>query len=170
MQTTLTNLSKQRWPWLLLAASALTLELCALFFQHVMKLEPCVMCVYERVAMLGILFSGLLGATAPQNTIVRSSGFLIWIISAVKGLLLALQHTDFQMNPSPFATCDFFPDFPTWAPLHEWFPWLFNPTGDCSEIVWQFFGYSMPQWLIVCFTIYCIIFIVVILGTFFTKK
>lgn len=161
MLATLKNLSKQRWSWLLLAASALSLELCALYFQHVMLLEPCVMCVYERLSMLGILLAGLLGAIAPGFILLRLSAFLLWAVSAVWGLLLAIQHTDYQLNPSPFATCDFFPNFPTWAPLHEWFPWLFNPTGDCSKIVWQFFGYSMPQWLIVSFSVYILLFIIV---------
>ena len=161
MLATLKMLSRQRWSWLLLAASALSLELCALYFQHVMALEPCVMCVYERLTMLGILLAGLIGAIAPHNIVIRLSAFLLWGISAVWGLLLAIQHTDYQINPSPFATCDFFPNFPSWAPLHEWLPWLFNPTGDCADIVWQFLGYSMPQWLIVSFSVYILLFTVV---------
>jgi disulfide bond formation protein DsbB len=157
----LKNLPKQRWPWLLLATSALFLELCALYFQHIMKLEPCVMCIYERLPVIGIFLAGLVGACAPRKLSIRLIGFSGWIVSAVWGLLLAIEHTDYQLNPSPFNTCDFFPNFPSWAPLHQWVPWLFNPTGDCSEIVWQFLGYSMPQWLIVSFAIYILIFIVI---------
>jgi len=168
--STLKNLSSQRWPWLLLAFSALALELCALYFQHVMKLEPCVMCVYERITMLGVLLAGLIGASCPQYLLVRLIAFAVWGISAVWGLLLALEHTDYQMNPSPFATCDFFPNFPSWAPLHEWLPWLFNPTGDCADIVWQFFGYSMPQWLIVSFAIYTILFVVIVITAMLPKQ
>ncbi|GLS91013.1 disulfide bond formation protein B [Psychromonas marina] len=170
MLSTLKNLSTQRWPWLLLAFSALALELCALYFQHVMKLEPCVMCVYERITMLGVLLAGLIGASCPQYLLVRLIAFAVWGISAVWGLLLALEHTDYQMNPSPFATCDFFPNFPSWAPLHEWLPWLFNPTGDCADIVWQFFGYSMPQWLIVSFAIYTVLFVVIAITAMLPKQ
>lgn len=166
----LKNLSLQRWPWLLLAASALTMELCALYFQHVMKLEPCVMCVYERLTMLAIVAAGLVGASAPKNLLIRLIGFTLWAIGAIWGLLLAMEHTHFQMNPSPFATCDFYPNFPEWLPLHEMLPWLFNPTGDCSDIVWQFFGYSMPQWLIVSFTIYIIIGFVVVVSAMLPAK
>lgn len=170
MLSTLKNLSTQRWAWLLLAFSALVLELTALYFQHVMKLEPCVMCVYERITMLGVMLAGLIGASAPENKIVRLSAFAIWGVSAVWGVLLAVEHTDYQMNPSPFATCDFFPNFPSWAPLHEWLPWLFNPTGDCADIVWQFFGYSMPQWLIVSFSIYTALFVVVAVTALLPNK
>lgn len=49
---------------MLLALTAFTLELVALWFQHVMLLRPCVMCIYERCALLGIMFAGLIGAIA----------------------------------------------------------------------------------------------------------
>lgn len=170
MLSNLKNLSTQRWPWLLLAFSALALELCALYFQHILKLEPCVMCVYERVTMLGILLAGLVGASAPQYLMVRLLAFTLWAVNALWGTLLALEHTNYQMNPSPFATCDFFPNFPSWAPLHEWLPWLFNPMGDCADIVWQFFGYSMPQWLIVSFSIYTVLFVMIAMTALLPNK
>lgn len=58
----LNNISKKRLPWMLLALTAFTLELFALWFQHVMLLRPCVMCIYERCALLDIMFAGLIGA------------------------------------------------------------------------------------------------------------
>ncbi|TEW55023.1 disulfide bond formation protein DsbB [Psychromonas sp. RZ22] len=164
------HLSLQRWPWLLLAASALILELTALYFQHVMKLEPCVMCVYERITMLAIFAAGLIGASAPNNIFVRLLAFAVWAIGAIWGLLLAVEHTNYQMNPSPFATCDFYPNFPEWLPLHELVPWLFNPTGDCSDIVWTFLGYSMPQWLIVSFAIYTLLFLIIAVTAMLPSK
>lgn len=166
----LKNLSLQRSSWLLLAISALILELCALYFQHVMNLEPCVMCIYERITMLAIVVAGLIGAIAPKNLFVRLIAFAIWSIGAIWGLMLAIEHVHYQLYPSPFATCDFFPNFPTWLPLHEMMPWLFNPTGDCADIVWQFFDYSMPQWLIVSFTIYLGLFAVVAITAMLPKK
>jgi len=168
--STLKQLSVQRWPWILLAISALTLELTALYFQHVMKLEPCVMCIYERITMLAIVAAGLIGASAPQNILVRLIAFAVWALGAIWGMLLAIEHTDYQLNPSPFATCDFYPNFPQWLPLHEWMPWLFNPTGDCSDIVWTFLNYSMPQWLIVSFGVYTLIFLVVAITAMLPAK
>ena len=166
----LKQLSLRRSSWLLLAASAFLLELCALYFQHVMKLEPCVMCIYERITMLSIIVAGLIGAIAPENLFIRLTAFIIWGVGAVWGTMLATEHVHFQLNPSPFATCDFFPNFPSWLPLHEIFPWLFNPTGDCADIVWQFFGYSMPQWLIVTFIIYLFLFVIVAITAILPKK
>lgn len=143
--------SQRRLSWLLLLLFVIFFEACALFFQHVMMLSPCVMCIYERVAMLGIGGAALVGLVAPNNPIVRWLGLAIWGASAYKGLALSLQHVDYQFNPSPFATCDLFVTFPDWAPLNNWVPWMFEAYGDCSKVVWQFLTLSMPQWLVVIF-------------------
>ena len=51
----LAELANKRTPWVLLALTALAFEITALFFQYSMGLEPCIMCIYQRTAMLGLL-------------------------------------------------------------------------------------------------------------------
>jgi len=57
--------------WLLLAVSAFTLELCALFFQYAMDLAPCIMCVYQRVAICAIIIAGLIGFVGCRSLFAR---------------------------------------------------------------------------------------------------
>ncbi len=109
------------------------------------------MCIYERIAMLGIVGAAMIGFINPSNAVVRWLGLAAWGASAYKGLLLALEHVDYQFNPSPFKTCDLFVKFPEWAPLNEWAPWMFEAYGDCSKVVWEFLTLSMPQWLVIIF-------------------
>ncbi len=45
-------------------------ELTALWFQHVMLLKPCVLCIYERCALFGVLGAALIGAIAPKTRCV----------------------------------------------------------------------------------------------------
>ncbi len=149
--TSIKSFSMQRRAWLLLLAFIIVFEACALFFQHVMMLAPCVMCIYERVAMLGIGGAAIVGAIAPQNPVFRWLGLLGWGLSAYKGLTLAMQHVEYQFHPSPFATCDVFVTLPSWMPLNKWMPWMFEAYGDCSKVVWQFLTLSMPQWLVIIF-------------------
>ncbi|WP_371378475.1 disulfide bond formation protein DsbB [Thalassotalea aquiviva] len=145
--------------WWLLAGSAIGLELCALFFQYVLELEPCIMCIYQRVAVLGLLGAGVVGALGNKSAVLRFIAFGLWGYSAISGLLLAREHVDMQSNAnSLFYTCDLVPNFPSWLPLHEWLPAFFEATGDCGEISWSFLGYSMPQWLIVTFAVYTLLF------------
>ena len=156
--------SLQRSGWLLLFISAIGLDLTALYFQYGMGLQPCVMCIYERVAVLGIAFSGLIGFIAPRVLILRLIALGIGLWGAIKGLFIAYAHMDFQMNPAPWKSCPIVPNFPQTMPLHEWFPSVFKPTGSCSEISWQWLGLTMVQWLVVAFAIYTLVLVLVLLS------
>ena len=57
MLTYFKELSLNRTAWILLAIIALLLESTGLYFQYVMGLQPCVMCVYERLAISGLLLA-----------------------------------------------------------------------------------------------------------------
>jgi disulfide bond formation protein DsbB len=143
---------RTRIPWLLVFGSALVLEMLALYFQYGMGLDPCVLCVYQRGAVLGIAIGGLIGAIYPQQLVVRAAGYLAIAASAALGLRFALQHVA-VIGGSSFE-CGFLPDFPSWLPLHEWLPSLFQPTGMCGEIDWTFFGLAMPEVMIGVFAVY----------------
>ncbi|BAN70017.1 disulfide bond formation protein DsbB [endosymbiont of unidentified scaly snail isolate Monju] len=156
----LAELPRQRWPWLLLATTALGLELTALYFQYGMALDPCVLCVYERVAVAGILLAGLLGAVAPQVLVVRLSALLLWLLSAGWGLSLALEHVGIQWGEVDLR-CTYLADFPSWAPLDVWWPAVFQPTGLCGEVQWAFLGLSMPGWMAVIYGLYLLAWLLV---------
>jgi disulfide bond formation protein DsbB len=166
----LNQFSKGRLSWLLLLLFVVFFEACALYFQHVMMLAPCVMCIYERVAMMGVGVAAIVGLMAPNNPVFRWLGLIGWGLSSYKGLLLAQQHVDYQFNPSPFATCDLFVTFPSWAPLNQWAPWIFEAYGDCSKIVWQFLDLSMPQWLVVIFAGNLIALALIVIAQFFPAR
>lgn len=167
----LSNLTTNPKSWVVLALSALGLELCALFFQYAMNLAPCIMCVYQRVAICAIILAGLIGFLGCQFLITRVIAYSLWATGAIWGLIIALEHVEIQSNSnSLFFSCDYIPNFPTWAPLHEWIPTLFEATGDCGEISWQFLGYSMPQWMIVVYGTYVVAFALVIIGRLLHAK
>ncbi|MDO6683910.1 MULTISPECIES: disulfide bond formation protein DsbB [unclassified Agarivorans] len=165
----LNHFSQTRLAWLSLLLFMVFFEACALAFQHVMELPPCVMCIYERVAMLGIAGGAIIGLLKPNNLLVRILGFAAWGVSAAWGLQLSITHTDLQMNPSPFATCDLFVSFPGWAPLDQWLPWMFQAYGSCDVVDWIFLSLSMPQWLIIIFAANLIALVVMVMAQFFTK-
>lgn len=170
MLSAIKSFSMGRKAWLLLAISSFALEATALYFQHGMGLVPCVMCIYQRLALLAILAAGLIGCIAPRNFLVRWLALLLGFYGAVKGLLLAIKHVDYQLNPAPWNQCSFIPEFPQTMPLNKWFPALFEAGGSCNDIKWQFLGMSMPQWLIVVFAIYLIVIGIMILSQFKRTK
>lgn len=163
----LKRLSLTRSAWFLLVLSCVALEGTALYFQHGMGLNPCVMCIYERLALFAILVAGLIGMLAPRFAVVRWLALIIGTFGAVKGLTLAIKHTDYQLNPAPWNQCSPFVEFPETLPLNKWFPNVFEATSvDCAKITWKFLDFTMPQWLIVVFAIYTVILVLVTLSQF----
>ncbi len=155
--------------WLLMAFTALALELTALWFQHVMLLKPCVLCIYERCALFGVLGAALIGAIA-LKTPLRYVAMVIWLYSAFRGVQLTYEHTMLQLYPSPFATCDFMVRFPEWLPLDKWVPQVFVASGDCAERQLDFLGMEMPQWLLGIFIAYLIVAVLVVISQPFKAK
>ncbi|MFC3094962.1 disulfide bond formation protein DsbB [Alteromonas sediminis] len=156
----LSEWSSKRSSWLVLLLTATALEAAALIFQHVQGYAPCVMCIYQRNAIFGILLAGLLVLIA-NTMITRLIGYLGWITSAVWGLILAREHLDIITTASPFIPCEIEPRFPEFMPLHEWIPQVFQATGFCNDDSWQFMGWGMAQWMIVVFSLYILTFAVV---------
>jgi protein dithiol:quinone oxidoreductase len=152
----------QRWPestlpWRLLGLSALGLVATALYFQHVMDLQPCIKCIYQRTAVIGILISALLPSIW-QHSISRLLGFIGWGVASIWGFFIAHEHVDILFAANPFfAICDIVPNFPAFMPLHEWLPAIFGATGDCSENSWQFAGMGMAEWMRIIFASYAIV-------------
>lgn len=164
------KLSHQRAPWVLLAVIATVFEATALYFQYAMDLAPCIMCIYQRTAVLGVLFAALLGCINPQNMYLRLVALASWLVASIWGFLLAKEHIMMQTTTDPFAfVCEFEPNFPSFMPLHEWLPSFFAATGDCGNIDWQFMGLSMPGWMQVIFAVMAGVAIIITLSSFFYK-
>lgn len=167
---TLSSWVDQRWSWLLLCVSALSLEACALYFQYVLKLDPCIMCVYQRLAVFGLALAGLLPAVS-NNPINRIIAFICWGVAAIWGFILAQEHMGLISNSNPFfASCEFVPNFPTWLQLHQWLPSIFAATGDCGDIDWSFVGLNMAEWMAIVFAIYSLLLVLVLGSRLIAKR
>ena len=160
------GLPAKRAAWLALAGTALFLEGSALYFQYGLHLNPCVMCIYIRMAVLGVIAAGLLGAIAPSRPLMQWLGTGAWGVAAAEGLSLSRELIAIQTaDPNSFtAVCSFMPKFPTWLPLHEWFPTFFMPTGSCTDEVWSWLGLSMAQWMQYIFIAYLAAVVIVVLA------
>ena len=164
LANTLSSWPTLRWPWATLAVTAVTFEIVALYFQYAMGLEPCIMCVYQRTAVAGLVLAALPALINPASAVLRGISLLGWLVASGWGLKLAIEHVRMQ-NPDNFMllmTCDVFPNYPSWMPIHEWFPAVFEPRGTCGDIDWMFAGLSMPQWMVLVFAGYLVAAVVVL--------
>ena len=149
----LLRFSRSRMAWAILTLGATLLLAIALFFQYALDLSPCVMCVYQRAALVGVILAGLLGWLSPRCPVLSNLALLAWLAAAIKGLLLAKEHIHYQFNPSPFAKCTTVAEFPRYLALDRWLPAVFHPSGDCADVSWSWLGFSMPQWLLGIFVV-----------------
>ena len=168
----LLRFSRSRTAWAMLTLGAALLLAIALFFQYALDMAPCVMCVYQRAALAGVMLAGLLGWLSPRCPVLSNLALLGWLAAAINGILLAKEHIHYQFNPSPFAKCTTVAEFPGWLALDRWLPSVFHPSGDCADVSWSWLGYSMPQWLLGIFAVLAalaVLFILVRLVSILTR-
>ncbi len=172
MLSRIAALPHRRSAWAVLAASSFILVAVALYFQYQMELEPCIKCIYQRVAVLAIGLVALVPLVAPASVMARLFGFAGWLVAAGWGYLIAAEHYDMQQAANAFfSVCDSVPAFPGFMPLHEWFPGLFAARGLCGDINWEFAGLSMPAWMQIIFASYFIAGVLVLVcRLFYVRK
>ena len=125
----------------------------ALVIQTVYKLEPCPLCITQRICFmaLGVLF--LIGAFVKPATLFAKLLTSAQLIAALVGAGWALRHWYLQANKeSMIADCGvgfdyMFENFP----LKKAFTLIFKGTGDCAAIDWTFLGLSLPQLALIAF-------------------
>ncbi|WP_158380219.1 disulfide bond formation protein DsbB [Candidatus Williamhamiltonella defendens] len=157
--------SARRYIWFFIALTGFCFLLIALYFQHILLIPPCVLCIYQRCAFLGLIGASLLAAIYPKS-LLRHIGILLWIYSSVKGLQFALEQVKIQSTPSFFDSCVLMIDFPSWLYLDKWLPFLFAPYSYCASQQWQLMSLDMAQWLIGIFSIYLFIGSIIFISQF----
>ena len=126
----------------------------ALFSQHFMDLEPCPLCIFQRVAVMALGLVFLLGALHNPSTSFgrRAYGQLV-IIAALCGAAISGRHTWLQhLPPEKVPECG--PGLSYWLdnlPMTSVFNKVFAGSGECAEVEWSLFGLSMPEWTLVAF-------------------
>ncbi|MCK5888977.1 MAG: disulfide bond formation protein B [Methylococcales bacterium] len=123
------------------------------YFQFVEEMEPCPLCISQRIAILatGIIF--LIGAIHnPQKGGVKAYAIL-GALTALIGGGISIRHVWIQnLPPDEIPECGpglgyVFDNFP----LIDTITLMFSGTGDCADILWTFLGISIPGWTLVAF-------------------
>ncbi len=140
----------------------------ALFLEYDQGIEPCLLCMMQRmiVLVLGAIF--LIASLHPHNRPSRWSYNVVLMLLAVLGLASALRQVWLQhLPPSTQAYCvpgySFLVKTAAWKTL---FKYLIIGTPECSRVEWHFLGLSIAQWSVGFF----IFFILVILWQMLRKN
>lgn len=125
----------------------------ALFAQHVMGLEPCPLCILQRVGALGLGLVFLLAAMHRAGpTGARIWGIVILMTAGLAGSVSArhvwLQNLPADQVPACGPGLDYMLEV---FGFTEALSMVFAGSGECAEVVWRLFGLSMPSWVLICF-------------------
>ena len=126
----------------------------ALFAQHVLLLDPCPLCVFQRVAVITIGIIFLVAALHNPAGAGRAVYGLLLAAAAGGGATVAARHAWLQqLPPDKVPSCGPGLDYMLETlPFTQVLSKVFKGSGECAEIVWQFLGLSMPGWVLVWVT------------------
>jgi disulfide bond formation protein DsbB len=125
----------------------------ALYSQYVVGLEACPLCIFQRVAMIGLGIVFLAAALhAPRGTGARAYAGLGVLVAAI-GSGISIRHVYLQnLPPAEVPACGPGLGYMLDAfPLFDAVKMVFTGSGECAVVNWAFLGLSMPAWVLIWF-------------------
>jgi disulfide bond formation protein DsbB len=129
----------------------------AYYAQFQMGLEPCPLCILQRVAFIALFFVCLLAAIhAPEGGGAKKAYGALALLAAGTGAGIAGRHVWLQhLPPDQVPDCGPGLDYMLEAfPLSKTLTMLFTGSGECAKVDWTFAGLSMPEWTLVWFGVF----------------
>jgi disulfide bond formation protein DsbB len=128
----------------------------ALGLEHIGGLEPCPLCVFQRV---GVIATGLVLAVAaihnPAGRVGRAVYAVLALAAVAGGAFVAGRHVWLQsLPPDQVPSCgpglDYMIDV---LPMQEMLATVLSGSGECASIDAAFLGFSLPAWTLAGFIV-----------------
>ena len=125
-----------------------------LYLEHIVGLEPCPLCVFQRIAYIIVGLIALIAAIHnPRKLFERIYSGLILITSlcgaGIAGRQIWLQHLPEDKIPKCGPGLEYMLDT---FPFTDALRMILSGSGECAEVQWTFLSLSIAEWSIVCFT------------------
>lgn len=130
-----------------LGLTCLGLVFIAVGIEYGLGMEPCPLCIFQRVAFVVMGLCLLLGTLMPGRVV----GFLT-AVAALAGIALAWRHLWLQsLPPDQVPACGPGLDYLVNAfPLSEVVTMVLAGSGECAEVD-RILGVSIPVWTLIAF-------------------
>jgi len=123
----------------------------ALFAQYVLRLEPCPLCIFQRVGIIviGVLFA--LAAIQGPKRWGRTAYAIAIALAALATIGVSLRHLYIQSLPAgSVASCGASLDVMLkYFSLNEVIAKVLTGSGECAKVDWRLLGLSMPAWVLI---------------------
>ncbi|MGC4027569.1 MAG: disulfide bond formation protein B [Steroidobacteraceae bacterium] len=124
----------------------------ALYTQRFDALEPCPLCIFQRIAIFALGVGFLVAAALPSRRWAGRLGAVVVALPALAAVGVAARHMYIQslppgQVPACGATLDYMWEvFPVMDVLRK----VLTGSGECAAVDWTFLGLTMPGWVLVC--------------------
>jgi disulfide bond formation protein DsbB len=130
----------------------------ALFLQAWKHLNPCPLCIMQRIAFMSIAVLFLIFLCLPTRYWLNKIHAVLLLIAAGSGLAIALRQVYLQHLPADkvpgcgpglnYLVQNF--------PLHQVAAMVLQGSGECAIVDWQFLGLSMAGWSALWLAFFCL--------------
>ncbi|MFG6139215.1 disulfide bond formation protein B [Halomonas sp. B23F22_10] len=128
----------------------------ALGLEHIGGLEPCPLCIFQRVAVIsaGVVFA-VAALHDPKGRLGAALYGLLSLLAVGTGIGLAGRHLWLQSLPADqVPTCGPGLDYMMEVlPLQQVVTMVLSASGECAEISARFLGLSLPGWTLIGFVV-----------------
>lgn len=137
----------------------------AYYLQYVQELEPCSMCMLQRFAMISLGICFLIPLLLNPGKIGQRVFASFALLFAITGEVLAgrhvwLQHLPEDKVPACGPNWDYMVDV---LPMAEIVATIMKGAGECAEISWQLLGLSIPEQLLIGFTLLIVLVVIILI-------
>jgi protein dithiol:quinone oxidoreductase len=123
----------------------------AYYAQFELHLEPCPLCIFQRVGVfvLGLVF--LIAALHDPKPVGRRLYALLLALAALATVAVAVRHLYIQnLPPGTVPACGASLDFMLKVfSLSEVLVKVLTGSGECAKVTWTFLGLAMPAWVLI---------------------
>lgn len=132
----------------------------ALYLEHVQGLDPCPLCIFQRV---GLMAMGLVALIAfihnPKNNLLKRGYSLLALLGIGWSVGVAARHVWLQhLPPDQVPACGPGLDYLVEAlPFKQVLSQVLTGSGECAVINWSFLGQSLPFWSLLFFSVLLVV-------------
>lgn len=167
------NFTESRLSWALLLIGLIATLSGALFFQYVKGLEPCYLCIIQRIGVIIGIAGTTIGLLNPKWFYTKLTGLMVVLSGLGLSLYSSIKLVYMQANPPMFSTCGMSAEqlMDSYGILKT-IPILFQGSASCTQSAGSFFFLSFEQWTLsvfVVFTLIILFFVGLYLFDFFKK-
>ena len=142
-----------RLTFLLVTAACAALMMFSFYLQFALALEPCPLCISQRIALTGLGIVALVASLHnPVKNGYRRYGAFLALFSLAGALLAArqiwIQSLPAEKVPACMPGIEYLVDI---LPVADLLKIMLTGTGDCAEVQWTFLGLTIPGWTLIIF-------------------